>query len=101
MTATLVDTHATKSDSALLITEADDNLLLGMTRAGLRCLGILSVFDAALVTQIAAFLRLALALRRLAVLVHLFLDELRIVRHFSRGNTDRSGGVSDNDCRMD
>src|SRR5665213_1828642 len=53
----------------------DIDLLFGVAGAGLGRLGILAVFDPAFVAQITAFLRLALAFGRLAVLVHLFLDE--------------------------
>ena len=50
-------------------------LLFGVARAGLGRLRRLAVFDPAFVAQITTFLRFTLAFGRLAVLVHLFLDE--------------------------
>src|SRR6202161_428973 len=50
-------------------------LLFGVARAGLGRLRRLAVLDPAFVAQIATFLRFTLAFGRLAVFVHLFLDE--------------------------
>jgi hypothetical protein len=46
-----------------------------VTRSGLGRLWRLAVFDSTFVAQIATFLRFALAFERLAVFVHLLLDE--------------------------
>src|ERR1700710_499327 len=50
-------------------------LLFGVARAGLGRLRRLTVLDPAFVAQITTFLRFTLAFGRIAVFVHLFLDE--------------------------
>jgi hypothetical protein len=68
-------------------------LLLGMAHAGLGRLRRFAVVDPALIAKVASFLGLALAFRRLAVLVHLFLDEPCAFLNFALSHSCRSPDV--------